>query len=333
LNDTLSAADGGGDDEPWSTSSRADSVFDQILGIVVGEAQSRHENARILCGEFERDRILLRPHFVRIHDEVRQPLVIAAGGDVAQVGTGAIADADRVARRAHLLVQDLPRFIADPVVRVGGAALRLARLVAPFLIHAAHIHHEAVDVAEHRVPPPHAECVVAEHDLLAVLAQNGAAVAQRGVDRPHVLRLSGQEQPARPDVKPVGIFLELFRRIALRIDAERHEEDIAPDRVAQPVLHLRQPRSREAANVRAVRVDEIDHHDLALDHVVIESQRFAVLSDHRQVRHIALAPPPGFGVDRCVSQKLNGDKRRNTCHRSNRGQVDSWHCILPKLAV
>src|SRR5262245_30411087 len=90
-------------------------IDDQVGGIVLGDSQPGHENAGILRGEIERERILLRPHLVWIHDELHEPIVLAASGDAPQVRSCAIANPDGVAGCAQLLEQDLAWFGAEPI--------------------------------------------------------------------------------------------------------------------------------------------------------------------------------------------------------------------------
>ena len=124
-------------------------------------------------------------------------------------GPDAVADADRVAGRADLLEQGLARLQVERVTGVAGrVGLGLAHLVAPFRVHRA-------DVMTSRSRSPNTEFLV--HSPVASLPSTislrcslsvPAAVAELGVDRLDVLRLSGQEQPARAGVERVGEFLE-----------------------------------------------------------------------------------------------------------------------------
>ena len=117
-----------------------------------------------------------------------------------------------------------------------------------------------------------------------------ATVAELGADRFDVFRLSRQKLPSRAGVERIGERLEHLRRIVLGIDAQRNKEDIATQSVAQLVLHLRQPRRLDRAEVRATCVNKADHHDPALDQIVVEAQGLAILGDDRSVGEIIRVP-------------------------------------------
>jgi hypothetical protein len=179
-----------------SAFSRADcaSIGDQIGGVVLGNSQSGHECAAVPGAQGEGERVPLSSHSLRVHDEVDQPVMVPARRDAAQVGTRPVAYADRVAGCADALEQGLPRRAAELIggIAVGVAAGR-AHLGAPFRVHAAHVHDEALDVAQRVVARPLAGGVVAEHDFLTMLVESPASLPELRVDRPDVLRLSGQE--------------------------------------------------------------------------------------------------------------------------------------------
>src|SRR5260370_6269953 len=96
------------------------------------------------------------------------------------------------------------------------AVSRRVVLVAPFGIHIADGDDQAVEVAQRRIPLPLAGRVIAEHDLVARIAQPAAAVAQLVGDRSNVFRLPRQKQPSWADTEGRGGILEPLLRIALR---------------------------------------------------------------------------------------------------------------------
>src|SRR5215470_6452775 len=131
--------------------------------------------------------------------------MLAADGDAEQLGPHSVAHRNRVTGGAYFPEQGLARLLAELEAGIAGlASHRRVLLVAPFRIHGADVHDEAIHVAECRVPLPLVGRLVAEHDLLAMFGKAGASVAERPADRPHVFGLSGEKQPARTSVKRVG---------------------------------------------------------------------------------------------------------------------------------
>ena len=78
-----------------------------------------------------------------------------------------------------------------------------------------------------------------------------------------------------------------------RIERNRVEKDIAPDSVAQGMLHLRHVGRYEGADFFATGVNEVDQGDLVLDQVVVEPDGLPVLGHERQVRDVGGAPRRG----------------------------------------
>src|SRR6516162_1885712 len=121
-------------------------------------------------------------------DEIFQPRTLATLSDATQVGPDPISHPDRMAGGAEFLEQRLARREAKRIAGVAGfVVFRRAYLVPPFRIHGMDVHDQAVEVAEHRVPLPFAGRIVAEDDLVAMLAQPRAPVAELGVDRSDVI--------------------------------------------------------------------------------------------------------------------------------------------------
>src|SRR4051812_30670845 len=88
----------------------------------------------------------------------------------------------------------------------------------------------------------------------------------------------------------VRIGLKLRRRIALRIDAERVEEYVAPEMVAEYLTYLRETGSLERAGIAALRVHQVDDESFAFEQVVIKTNCFAVLRGERDVGKV-VGPP------------------------------------------
>ena len=112
-------------------------------------------------------------------------------------------------------------------------------------------------------------------------------------DELDVVRVTRKEQPAGANTELLGIGLQHRRRVALGIDADRVEEDVLANPIAQEPLHLHEPRRLERALVLAIGVDEIDRHRLALQQVVVEVDRGTVLRDQRDIRKIIRPPEVG----------------------------------------
>jgi hypothetical protein len=61
------------------------------------------------------------------------------------------------------------------------------------------------------------------------------------------------------------------------VDADRVEEDVLAHARAEQALQLREPRGLERAFVGAARVDDVERDRFALQQVVVEAHRLAVL--------------------------------------------------------
>src|SRR5262249_24389453 len=152
------------------------------------------------------------PHLCRVADELRQPVAVATLGDAAQVRPDPVADPDRMAGRAYFLEHRLARLGAE---RIADIARRIvwhnADFLAPLRIHGKDCEDQPVDIAEHRIAGPFAGLVIAEHDLVAMVAQILAALAELVVDGPDVLRLSGDKRPSCASPEGLRVFLEPIR--------------------------------------------------------------------------------------------------------------------------
>jgi hypothetical protein len=98
-----------------------------------------------------------------------------------------------------------------------------------------------------------------------------------------IILLAGQEHPARTDAMLLGIGRHDLRRVVLWLQRDRDEEDILADPIAQHFLHADEVFRRQRADIVARGEEEVDEEDLALHHVIVEPQRAAVLSHHRNV--------------------------------------------------
>src|SRR5215469_6396558 len=269
-------------------------IGEQLLCVAIADPQNWHAHTGEFFGHREHDWIFVNEHLLGIPDEVRQPGAIAPRGHVAQVGSDAIPDADRVAGRAYSFEQDLTRLIVGHYVSfyIQFFTLRGMDLVQPHRIHLANGYDQTVEIAEHRSPLPIPYRIVAEHDFVAVIAQIAvAAVAEFVIDGSDVRHFSGQKQPTRSDVESVGKCLHPLRRIVFWIDRHGNEEEVASDCTIKLVLQLRHLGCRERTEILATRVDEADDDDLAFNDVVIKIQCSAVLVDYGHVGEVVRSPP------------------------------------------
>ncbi len=127
-----------------------------------------------------------------------------------------------------------------------------------------HIRDDRLKVGEQRRARPVAGFLVAQHQIVAMLGQLAAAFAELEADVLHVLRLAGEEQPAVAGLESVGVDLEHLRRIVHRVHGDRVDEHVAPDRLAEPPLHLRQPRRGQRADVVAGEIAKLMTTSLSL---------------------------------------------------------------------
>src|SRR5215467_15518474 len=274
-------------------------IGQQLLRIAVADPQNRHAHAGKFFYQREYNWIFFGDHFLRIPDEARQPSPIAPCGHVAQVGSDAIPNADRVAGRAYSFEQDLTRPVVGHYVffYIQLFALREMDLVQPHRIHLANGYDQTVEIAENRSPLPVPYRIIAEHDFVAMIAQIPvAAVAELAVDDPDVRQLSGQKQPTRSDVECVGERLQPLRRIVFWIDRHGNKEEVASNRTIELILDLRHFGCGERTEILATCIDEADDDDLPFNHVVIKIQSSPVLVDHRQVGEVVRAPPVAWSL-------------------------------------
>ena len=71
-------------------------VGDEILGLILGDADARHAHVRVFGGESQRNRVLARPHLLRADNEIDQPGALPAFRDASEVGADTIAASNRV---------------------------------------------------------------------------------------------------------------------------------------------------------------------------------------------------------------------------------------------
>src|SRR5262249_7356613 len=93
-------------------------------------------------------------------------------------------------------------------------------LEPPLWLHRLDGPHEMVEVAQGIFPLPLAGGAVAEHDVVAVITEIWAAVAELVADQLNVLRQSGPEQPTRTRAEGIGIGFQGLRRAAFGLDAD-----------------------------------------------------------------------------------------------------------------
>src|SRR5690348_10021737 len=106
----------------------------------------------------------------------------------------------------------------------------------------------------------------------------------------NIALLSGEEVPAGPGVKLLGILLQALRRVVFWIDRDGVEEDIFAHTIAEQLVNLGELGRLQRADVSATREDEVDEDSLSLDEVVIKPDGLPVLSDKRRIREMIGAP-------------------------------------------
>ena len=94
---------------------------------------------------------------------------------------------------------------------------------------------------------------------------------------------SGQERPARGSAESAGVVGEHLRRVVLRIDGERHEEDVAPHRIAEELLDGGEAGRLRRARVEALRIHRLEQDDAIAHDVAIERDLVAALRDERTI--------------------------------------------------
>src|SRR5499427_3287139 len=131
-------------------------IGEQLLCIAIADPQNRHAHAGEFFCQREYNGIFVSKHLLGVPDETGQPSPIAPRGHVAQVGSDAIPNADRVAGRAYSFEQDLTRLIVGHYVSfyIQFFTLRGTDLVQPLGIHLANGYDQTVDIPENRSPLP-----------------------------------------------------------------------------------------------------------------------------------------------------------------------------------
>ena len=140
--------------------------------------------------------------------------------------------------------------------------------------------------AHHRTAPPDAQLGIADHHIRPMQRQGAGFLAQLAADDVDILARSGQEDPALVDVKALGKGGQLFGRVIFRVQRDRDEEHVPPHAFAQPFIDLRHPRGGKRAEVGATGVEEVDHDDAILQHIVEKGHFLALGGDQGQVGEI-----------------------------------------------
>ncbi|MCY1367253.1 hypothetical protein D9M69_541810 [compost metagenome] len=100
---------------------------------------------------------------------------------------------------------------------------------------------------------------------------------------PDVGRLARQERPARLRTVPGGIGLEHIGRVQLRLQRDRVQVNLPAQAIAQQPLNSAQMDGHGRADAFASDVHHVNHHDLAVDQVVIEADLVSILGIQRHV--------------------------------------------------
>src|SRR5262249_6064623 len=102
--------------------------------------------------------------------------------------------------------------------------------------------------------------------------------------------LARQGQPARSDVKSLGVPVTGPGRVSRRIDRDGVEEDRTAHPGSEYLLQLDELCGFEWTRVPTVRVDEADDDLLVFDEIVVEADRPAILREEGNVRKVVHSP-------------------------------------------
>ncbi|MDT4865739.1 hypothetical protein FQZ97_1005610 [compost metagenome] len=111
-----------------------------------------------------------------------------------------------------------------------------------------------------------------------------------------VVRVAGEEQPARSHMVGFGVFAEDFRRIQLRLQGDGVHEDLTPGTLAQQLLGAAQVGGHGGAEPAAQGVHHVEGHHLVAHQVVIELHPFAQVGVEGDVGEVAGAEAVALGV-------------------------------------
>src|SRR4029077_15031035 len=138
-------------------------------------------------------------------------------------------------------------------------------------------------------------------------------------DQVNVRFFACKKEPARTGMILFSVCLELYRRIALRINTDGVKENLFAHPITQQTLYLRQPGCLQRTCIHAVRVDQLNHHHLALEQIIIKMDGRAVLRGQFDIRKIVCPPP-------CV---IESNRNRSTNRKKYRAKYEPKECCRP----
>src|SRR5262245_3505824 len=92
-----------------------------------------------------------------------------------------------------------------------------------------------------------------------------------------VFGVASQKQPTRFRSMHLGILIEHIGSVMFWFEGDRIHEDIATYPFPKFSLNLPQVRCDSQANSLAIRVHEVNNHNLVLDQIIVEPDLFAVV--------------------------------------------------------
>src|SRR6185369_13721178 len=123
----------------------------------------------------------------------------------------------------------------------------------------------------------------------------------------------GEKQPPGACLEFFRIFLEHLRRVMLRVDADRVDEDVTAYPVPQDLLDLAQPGRLEAGFSRPSGGKEGDRHHLSLQEIGKKAHAFSLLGYQAGVGKIG-GPPNGAAVAVIAAGCSRGGCRAQSQH-------------------
>src|SRR6185436_3164258 len=288
----------------------------QVFDVARPQPQVGHADLLVFVVQGARDGVAAGQHFVGLLDVARDPRALAPCSHAGQVRPELVAFADGVARTALAREQALAVRHRDRLrLRVACAALGVPAEEG------AHPRGEEARVVHGREARPLPVCRAADDQVrrvMALAAGRIVAVAdQRELvgDGLHVLGPSGEEGPVGAEL--LGVGFQRFRRIALRIDRDRVQVDVAAGALAQHLLQLHHVGGFERAHVLAGGEDGVDRHLPALEHIVVEADLLPLVRGELDVGEVVRTTLPG---ERGGGAHQQHDRRRaGAFHRGKFG--------------
>ena len=105
---------------------------------------------------------------------------------------------------------------------------------------------------------------VADDDDCRVIVFSLDVLAQLVECPVDVLFFARKKKPTGPCVKPLAVFFQSSRRVFFRIDADRHQERILTQAIAERILHLLKIAIHRRTNAGTRSEERVDYNHLVL---------------------------------------------------------------------